>query len=98
MNRPFWERVARVVGIDRTEQLVGRLIVGAAAARMHRDEPAADDMHEVRHLYAAVKAGNSDDCDASSCILDCQALADWNTLQQNRYDDPFYISSGNVTL
>ena len=85
----------RLLGIDRTEALIGQLIVAAASARLFRDDMHEDDLHEARHLYAAIKAGNSDDCDAGSCILDRQALADWTAMEQARYDDPFAIRSGS---
>ena len=47
----------------------------------------ADDTHEARHLYAALKVGMSDNCTVESCALDRDALADWHRLEQARYDD-----------
>lgn len=50
------------------EWLAGKLLVRSARARLRRSGP--DDAHEIRHLYAAVNAGNSDPCKGGSCHLD----------------------------
>lgn len=56
--------------IDLYEQLAGKLLVWSARLRMKRG--GADDAHEVRHLYAALLAGNSSPCaiGGADCHLD----------------------------
>lgn len=50
------------------EWLVGKLIVRSAKLRAHRCGP--DDAHELRHLLAAITAGNSSPCGGGECHLD----------------------------
>lgn len=51
------------------EWLAGRLLLRSARARARRDDP--QDAHELRHIVAAVAAGNSDGCDGGRlCVLD----------------------------
>lgn len=52
------------------EAEAGRLLVASARARLARMGP--DDAHEVRHLGAAIEAGNSDDEEPFACRLDAQ--------------------------
>jgi hypothetical protein len=57
---------------ERLEWLAGKMLVASARRRVRRMGP--DDAHEVRHLYAALVAGNSSDCDPSSCKRDRDAI------------------------
>lgn len=84
--------ILRLLGIERAERLIGHLLRDAARARLLRDHRQADDLHEARHLYAALKAGDSSECD-ETCALDRTALADWHTLERARYADPFALRS-----
>jgi hypothetical protein len=63
--------------LDAIEQEAGRLLVEAARIRAARLGP--DDAHELRHLWAAINAGNSDPCGANgeSCHLDVAAIRTW---------------------
>ena len=50
------------------EQLIGRLLVETFRARMAGTT--LEDVHEARHLTAALAAGNSDPCVNDVCHLD----------------------------
>lgn len=51
------------------EWLAGKFIVRSARLRARRMGPV--DAHEIRHLFAAITAGNSDPCDCGGdCHLD----------------------------
>jgi len=52
----------------------GTLLSKAYLARMERGDP--QDAHEMRHIHAAVKAGNTDDCDPAACKLDAIDMLD----------------------
>lgn len=55
------------------EWAAGKLIVRAARARGRRGGPG--DAHELRHLLAAITAGNSDPCDGGrTCHLDAALM------------------------
>jgi len=55
------------------EWAAGKLLVRSAKARNHR--AALDDAHEMRHLFAAVTAGNSAPCDGGrTCFLDGEMM------------------------
>lgn len=72
-----FEAAIRAEGLDGPEALekeAGRLLVAAAKARLERGGP--NDAHEVRHLYAAIQYGNSDD-ETDGCRLDTQLVADY---------------------
>jgi hypothetical protein len=56
---------------EQMEAEAGRLLVEAARARHERSGP--DDAHELRHLFAAIHAGNSDPC-RDVCTLDDEVL------------------------
>ena len=56
------------------EAEAGRLLVESARIRAARLGP--DDAHELRHLWAAINAGNSDPC-GETCHLDADAIARW---------------------
>lgn len=72
---------------EETEALAGRLLVAAARERAARGAPA--DAHELRHLWAAINAGNSDVCDGgSACQLDSRALAEWSRNYPRAYAPP----------
>lgn len=64
-------------GLDAIEQEAGHLLVGAARIRAARLGP--DDAHELRHLWAAINAGNSDPCGVNGepCHLDVAAIRAW---------------------
>lgn len=64
-------------GLDAIEAQAGRLLVEAARIRSTRLGP--DDAHELRHLWAAINAGNSDPCgvNGESCHLDVDAIRRW---------------------
>lgn len=49
------------------EWLAGKLLTEAARLRAKRNGP--DDAHELRHLLAAITAGNSYQCDSRPCFL-----------------------------
>lgn len=56
------------------EWLAGKLLVRAAKARARRSN-GLEDAHELRHLLAAVTAGNSSPCAGGrSCHLDAQTM------------------------
>lgn len=51
------------------EWAAGRLLLSSYKARMRRAAPC--DAHELRHIQAAIEAGNSDPCDdGRRCSLD----------------------------
>ena len=59
--------------IDEMEAEAGRLLVAAGKARAERGDP--DDAHEMRHLFAAVLAGNSSPCgNGADCVLDAALM------------------------
>lgn len=60
------------------EAEAGRLLVASAKLRVERAGPG--DAHELRHLWAAINAGNSDPCGESgeSCHLDAAAIKSWS--------------------
>ena len=71
------DRSGRPTYLDDIEREAGRLIVEAARIRAARCGP--DDAHELRHLWAAINAGNSDPCGdhGERCHLDASALREW---------------------
>lgn len=60
---------------ERMEAWAGLLLVEAARKRLARSGP--NDAHELRHLLAAVEAGNSDPCgpNGEACSLDRLGLS-----------------------
>jgi hypothetical protein len=50
------------------EETAGRMLVQSARLRMAR--ASREDAHEVRHIEAALRAGNSDECEPGNCALD----------------------------
>ena len=58
---------------EAVEWLAGKLLVLSATQRVARGGP--DDAHEIRHLHAALEAGNTDGDDPAACRLDGEALA-----------------------
>lgn len=53
--------------INSLEQLAGRMLVWSAKLRAKRGLPR--DRHELRHIEAALAAGNSEDCAQRACRL-----------------------------
>jgi ferredoxin len=68
---------APALTVEAMEAEAGRLLVQSARVRASRLEP--DDAHELRHLWAAINAGNSDPCgeNGATCHLDVEAIARW---------------------
>ena len=67
LSRPRWRWVDVRIGLS--EHLAGKLLVRSARLRAHRGGP--NDAHELRHIGAAIEAGNSDPCDEGrDCHLD----------------------------
>lgn len=65
-----WWRRLLAVPVPLYEWAAGKLLVRSAKARARRAN-GLDDSHEIRHLFAAVLAGNSDPCDGGrNCHLD----------------------------
>lgn len=64
------------------EWLAGKLLTEAARLRAKRNR--ADDAHELRHLLAAVTAGNSYQCDKRPCFLTRELL---QTLHDGNWPD-----------
>lgn len=69
--------------IDLYERWAGRLLVRSARLRLRRMGP--DDAHEVRHLHAAINAGNSDPCQGGMCSLDQQGWETWLAATDNPF-------------
>jgi hypothetical protein len=77
------------------EWLAGKLIVRSARVRAHRSGPG--DAHELRHLWAAINAGNSDGCeDGAKCHLDRLTLPTypevWTATPSETQADPYLVS------
>lgn len=72
--------------IDIYERVAGKLLVRSARLRLRRLGP--DDAHEVRHLHAAINAGNSDPCRDGMCSLDKAGMDAWLTAM----DSPFVLA------
>lgn len=53
---------------EEMEAEAGRLLVEAYKARLSRGD--LGDVHEMRHIYAALTTGNTEDCDPAHCKLD----------------------------
>ena len=51
--------------------------VGKGLLRLAQDAYARGDVHEFRHLHAAVAVGNSEDCELGDCSLDNQLRDQW---------------------
>lgn len=68
------------------EWAAGKLMVLAGHLRYRRG--ATNDPHEVRHLYAALRAGNSDPCgpNGANCHLDQAALIEYMDYIQRVHD------------
>jgi hypothetical protein len=64
--------------IDAIEWTAGKLIVNAGRLRANRADPG--DAHEMRHLYAALRAGDSTPCGRNGvdCHLDRGLIHDFN--------------------
>lgn len=62
------------VNLGWAEQLAGRLLTESARRRLRRGD--TNDAHEVRHLFAAILAGNSSPCGMTGayCHLDRRTL------------------------
>lgn len=45
-------------------------IVGKVLAATYKAAVRAGDTHEARHIYEAVSAGNSENCEPKRCTLD----------------------------
>lgn len=58
------------LSLDVAEQTAGHLLYYAGLHRAERGAPEHDDIHEVRHLAAALTAGNSSPCLEGTCHLD----------------------------
>jgi hypothetical protein len=54
------------------EWAAGKAIVRSARLRAKRGGP--NDAHELRHLLAAITAGNSDPCEGGLCHLDAAMM------------------------
>lgn len=62
------------VNLGWAEQFAARLLTESARRRLRRSD--TNDAHEVRHLFAAILAGNSDPCGMTGayCHLDRRTL------------------------
>lgn len=60
---------ARVESPEDIEARVGKMLVEAATLRTIRAN-GLDDIHEIRHIGAALTWGNTSDCDPADCKLD----------------------------
>lgn len=56
------------------EELIGELLLRSYNIRKVRSNGLVD-IHEMRHLQAAVNIGNTEDCDPANCKLDTIVLA-----------------------
>lgn len=65
------------------ERIAGKLLVRSARLRAKRGAP--NDAHELRHLYAAIKAGDSSGCEYR-CTVDPAPFHQGSPL--NRYQHP----------
>jgi hypothetical protein len=58
------------------EWMAGKLILNSGRLRSRRGD--SDDAHEMRHLYAALRAGDSTPCDhGRDCHLDRALIHDF---------------------
>lgn len=66
------------VSIDFAEQLAGHLLYESGKRRIARAD--LDDAHETRHLFAALRAGDSSPCGRAGrdCHLDAALIHDFN--------------------
>jgi hypothetical protein len=54
---------------EEMERKAGKLLFSAYNLRAKRAN-GLEDIHEMRHIFAALQIGNTDDCDPRNCKLD----------------------------